>query len=729
MRKIAPMPTLLLLGLLCVGLPGAAHADTEPAWARVSAAQREAAAKAGVPVAFENHIGMRFVLIPGGSFLGGVPTYWEAKFANVVHRPAASQFNVGRAYYLQITELTNHQIRQIDRAHRAPGEAGSGGDGPRMPAVGLTQRAAVAWLAALSAEDPEGRVYRLPTEWEWERACAGGQETFWYWGSKEEEGKRYERLSEKGKQSLSPTTVASLRANPFGLYDMLGNVREWTGNRFGPPPQGQFGELSELPRVPAPLERLFRRRCTRGGHAGTQRHDARRWRREPALPWLQSPVTGFRAVVEVSPPAAAEPRTLSIHVRAVQAEDGTPMELEATYLPREGDEVPLVDGQVDVLTESPGRLSIALRVPSGRRTWDQWDEPKAVHVELDPALDAKHASLTVPLYRTVKLKGVVAIEKGEKRSKLKVWADQVGAIALHGPFSRLPDNARPVGSGGRFSIDKLPWLPGVPVGIKAARVSGRTLSHAGIRYFTMPAAYRRTWKLPQPIELAAEPPPKEGPLISGSGRGGEDLTPIAYEDIPTKDAGKLTLLCKRREGVFGGHGLAFRNLKIDKDGVVRGVGDIVCISDSGLAQFPVVPPGEHVITVLEPGRPHWAATVSIAPGENRIVMVEMPDPARVTLRVTRAGGGPASWARVYVLSRSGLPWHDLGPDGMERIEPRLDHNGEATLHGFSADAYVVYVRWLGLYVVKSVLPKSGERLVVELTLPEERGWAPGTTSK
>ncbi len=69
--------------------------------------------------------------------------------------------------------------------------------------------------------------YRLPTEAEWEYACRAGTKTLFYWGDDFRIFSYYGWL-DHGKVEA----VAKLRPNAWGLYDMIGNVREWTGDWY-----------------------------------------------------------------------------------------------------------------------------------------------------------------------------------------------------------------------------------------------------------------------------------------------------------------------------------------------------------------------------------------------------------------------------------------------------------------------------------------------------------------
>ncbi len=97
------------------------------------------------------------------------------------------------------------------------------GDDPKFPAVTMTQYAAkqyTKWLSKLS-----GHQYRLPTEAEWEYACRGGTSTPFSFGQDESDIDDYAWYYENADEM--PHAVGGKKPNPFGLYDMHGNVMEF----------------------------------------------------------------------------------------------------------------------------------------------------------------------------------------------------------------------------------------------------------------------------------------------------------------------------------------------------------------------------------------------------------------------------------------------------------------------------------------------------------------------
>ena len=109
----------------------------------------------------------------------------------------------------------------------------TGGRG-RRPVINVSWAEAQDYLYWLSQKT--GRSYRLLSEAEWEYAVRAGTTTDYYWGDYERARNAicaYANVGESafdcdGKEMTMP--VGSFRPNPFGLYDMIGNVQEWTAD-------------------------------------------------------------------------------------------------------------------------------------------------------------------------------------------------------------------------------------------------------------------------------------------------------------------------------------------------------------------------------------------------------------------------------------------------------------------------------------------------------------------
>ena len=113
---------LLTVGLLLVVAACGGDEDSpapepaSPSWAKVAPEQIAEAKKHGVPVAFENDLGMRFVLIPAGTFVMGAPEDEEPRnFGLQEHEEAQHEVTLTRPIYVQLTEVTNQQFRAWKR--------------------------------------------------------------------------------------------------------------------------------------------------------------------------------------------------------------------------------------------------------------------------------------------------------------------------------------------------------------------------------------------------------------------------------------------------------------------------------------------------------------------------------------------------------------------------------------------------------------------------------------
>jgi formylglycine-generating enzyme required for sulfatase activity len=91
------------------------------------------------------------------------------------------------------------------------------------PVLGITHHAAMQYCRWLTLKT--GKVYRLPTEAEWEYACRAGTTTAYYWGDDPKKLDEYGWFD--GNSDEKTHKVGTKKPNAWGLYDMVGNVSEW----------------------------------------------------------------------------------------------------------------------------------------------------------------------------------------------------------------------------------------------------------------------------------------------------------------------------------------------------------------------------------------------------------------------------------------------------------------------------------------------------------------------
>jgi formylglycine-generating enzyme required for sulfatase activity len=104
-------------------------------------------------------------------------------------------------------------------------------EGDDFPVGNVSWEDAKAFLARLGSRD-FAPLYRLPTEAQWEYAARAGTSNRFSFGEDSLELRHYGNCSKAGE----PTPVGSFRKNPWGLYDMYGNVSEWVEDWAGPLP-------------------------------------------------------------------------------------------------------------------------------------------------------------------------------------------------------------------------------------------------------------------------------------------------------------------------------------------------------------------------------------------------------------------------------------------------------------------------------------------------------------
>jgi formylglycine-generating enzyme required for sulfatase activity len=176
---------------------------------------------------FTNSIGMKFKRIEAGTFMMGSndnDTNAESD-EKPLHR-----VNITKDFYMGQYEVTQGQWRAV------MGTDPSHFKGDNLPVESVSWDDAQEFIKRLNAKEGTNR-YRLPTEAEWEYAARAGTTTKWSFGDDESQLWRYGWFNGNSKGffgigEAQTHEVGKLKPNPWGLYDMHGNVWEWCSDWY-----------------------------------------------------------------------------------------------------------------------------------------------------------------------------------------------------------------------------------------------------------------------------------------------------------------------------------------------------------------------------------------------------------------------------------------------------------------------------------------------------------------
>jgi len=205
----------------------------------------------GVPVEYTNSVGMKFALIPPGEFFMGstaedikamqasLPTANNGSHQKIVSREAPRhKVTLTKPFYMGIHEVTRTQYHRISGEN--PSSLTRNSDPGNCPVDTVSWNDVAKFCIELDRnegsqasyalqgeayEPKEGSGYRLPTAAEWEFAARAGTTTHFWSGTTEEDVLESDHV-QGGEGTTQP--VGLLKPNPFGLFDVHGNVQEWT---------------------------------------------------------------------------------------------------------------------------------------------------------------------------------------------------------------------------------------------------------------------------------------------------------------------------------------------------------------------------------------------------------------------------------------------------------------------------------------------------------------------
>ncbi|MEO6239594.1 MAG: SUMF1/EgtB/PvdO family nonheme iron enzyme [Vicinamibacterales bacterium] len=166
---------------------------------------------------------MDMVFVPAGPFRMGSPDS-ETRTDEHVGKEPLHKVTLTRPFYMTKYEVTQAQFQALT------GTNPSAVRGDNLPATNITWEEALA--LAKRASGLLKRDIRVPSDAEWEYAARGGTETTVYTGN--DQAAVWAAGWCGGNADGRVHAVGEKAPNAFGLHDMIGNVREWTRDLYGP---------------------------------------------------------------------------------------------------------------------------------------------------------------------------------------------------------------------------------------------------------------------------------------------------------------------------------------------------------------------------------------------------------------------------------------------------------------------------------------------------------------
>ena len=282
----------------------------------------------GIPVQYENSIGMKFRLIPPGEFMmGSTPEEIEAALQADGEEEWRERINseapqhkviLTQPLYFGATEVTQAQYEQVMGIN--PSYFAATGEGKdsvvdlengNHPVEDVDWNDTAEFCAKLSQQEElqpfyfrsgetvtllEGIGYRLPTEAEWEFACRAGTTTRFWSGDEDSDLRSVAWMYENSGGRTH--AVGDLRSNPFGLFDMHGNVYEWVQDSWD---AEYYGLFTDQPAVnPLPTFSNDSAQVRRGGGFTNLPFKCRSSSRNSTRAGFDRNFIGFRVVLPVA---------------------------------------------------------------------------------------------------------------------------------------------------------------------------------------------------------------------------------------------------------------------------------------------------------------------------------------------------------------------------------------------------------------------------------------------
>ena len=272
------------------------------------------------------NVDLEMLYVEEGTFTRGSPTSETGRSPDETQH----QVTLTKGFYLGKYEVTQAQYQAVmtgnsDGLSATPSQYGGNAN---RPVETVSWDDAQIFISRLNTQQaaniPTGFEYALPTEAQWEYACRAGTTTAYSWGA------TVSSSNANYSNNIAQTSdVGNYSANPWGFFDMHGNVFEWVEDSYGNYPSGPATD---------PLHTSTNIKIYRGGSHNNPDTAMRSAKRRTAYQYSGNHISGFRvALVPIRPGFTNKVFTAS--TSSAQITDGGSMFYYADYTASDGDSI------------------------------------------------------------------------------------------------------------------------------------------------------------------------------------------------------------------------------------------------------------------------------------------------------------------------------------------------------------------------------------------------------
>jgi sialidase-1 len=325
----------------------------------LTAVKAQTPGKPDIAVKLPGGLKLDLVKIQPGTFLMGMNQGEQDAYPNKEN--PRHPVTLSHGFLMGKYEVTKEQWQSVMGTSPWAGKSYTQNE-PGTPAVYISWNDALSFVKKLS--ELTGKAFRLPTEAEWEYACRAGTQTRFYWGDDPYYAEINRQAWWRGNTVVTKDKyarkVGRFPANPWGLYDMSGNVSEWCQDWHGYYPEGPVQD----PQGPVTAEH----RVLRGGSWISMGGHCRSARRHHELPAMAHSDFGLRVVMtEKDSAKTGAPESFNLFVCGTEGINT--YRIPSLILAPDNTLLAFCEARKESITDASPTGMILKRSVDGGRTW------------------------------------------------------------------------------------------------------------------------------------------------------------------------------------------------------------------------------------------------------------------------------------------------------------------------------------------------------------------------